>query len=411
MEDNFFLFGFLAYCTIVYISYLRQGWRQSVLAVLSASIWVAHLPPSSGIVKYFYLLVLVLGFFATQRGKSSNLKQDLAFFVYLIGCLLWLLVFVGIGSPEFDSLYKVSLLAPLSIVVGYQAAHSGSSHAFFKAFKVQGIAFSALALIEFFTSRNWVPQRANEFIYNNADGRVRLFSEHPLVLALLLTTTAYLILNSAQDNWKKLPTISLVFAASLTTQAISAPVLIAALAFVAVISNRFNISVQASFRFTSIFVATFFFVLIAVSSTLNPFSALLDTPGDIASALYRYVIYGLMWVILANFPLGLGPLGLPDGIYTIPSVYGDLNPASLDSELVYSVSQFGFIGFVPYVLVFGSLFFLRHATPARSLMLVLLLSSLFASIHSWISLTILFFFTLGASAQGSKHISYERDIR
>jgi len=137
---------------------------------------------------------------------------------------------------------------------------------------------------------------------------------------------------------------------------------------------------------------------------LNPFSALIDTPGDIASALYRYVIYGLMWVILANYPLGLGPLGLPEGLYTIPSVYGDLNLASLDSEPVYAVSQFGYLGFFPYVIIFGSLYFIRISTQARSLMTILLFGSLFASIHSWVSLTIIFFFTLGAAAKGRQQV-------
>jgi hypothetical protein len=106
-----------------------------------------------------------------------------------------------------------------------------------------------------------------------------------------------------------------------------------------------------------------------------------------------------MWVILANYPLGFGALSLPEGLYSIPSVYGDLSLTSLDSELVYSVAQFGYFGFIPYVLIFAALYFLRTSSQSRTAMVVMLFSSLFASMHSWISLSILFFFVLGSSVR------------
>jgi hypothetical protein len=116
-----------------------------------------------------------------------------------------------------------------------------------------------------------------------------------------------------------------------------------------------------------------------------------------------------MWVILADYPLGLGPLGLPDGLYTIPSIYGDLNAASLDSEIVYSVSQFGYLGLIFYVLLVGSLYLIRSSTQARSMMLTLLFVSLFASIHSWVSLSIIFFMTLGGAVIGRDTRDFDRE--
>jgi hypothetical protein len=409
MQDNFFFFAFLTYCAVVYLAYLQSGWRQSTLGVLSASIWVAHLPPSNGIVKYVYIFILILAYFATQRIEKKSLRTGLAYFAYLGTSMLWLLVFVGTGSPEFDTLYRIVLLAPMSIVVGYQAVKFGAFGAFLVKFKTQGLIFSSLALVEFLTARNWVPQRFNEFVYNNSEGRVRVFTEHPLVLAVLLTVAAFIVVTSSQESRKKFIYVSLLFLASLTTQAISAPLLIVLFFIWEKVSKKLNISLQANFKLARIAVSTTFFALLAFSSTMDPFSGLLVTPGEVASTLYRYVIYGLMWVILADYPLGLGPLGLPDGLYTIPSIYGDLNAASLDSEIVYSVSQFGYLGLIFYVLLIGSLYLIRSSTQARFMMLTLLFVSLFASIHSWVSLSIIFFMTLGGAVIGRDTRDFDRE--
>ena len=398
MEDNLLLALFLGYCAIVYVVYLRRGWRQSVLGVVAASIWLTHLPPSSGTVKFFYLFLLVLAYFATRDSGSKKLRADLLFFTYLASCLIGMTVISELVASEFDALYKILLLAPISLVVGFQVMRSGKSSDFYQAFMNQGMLFSALAIVELFTGRNWIPQRTNEFFYVNPEGRIRVFTEHPLVMAVLLTLVAHLILNSPMNNGKKNLSLLLVFIASLTTQTISAPILIAVLFVMSGITKTFGVSARSNFRNLRILVATLFFAILLASAALNPFAPLLLVPGDIASALYRFVIYGLMWVILGNYPLGFGALGLPEGLYSIPSVYGDLSLTSLDSELVYSVAQFGYVGFIPYILIFASLYFVTSATQSRTAMVVLLFSSLFASIHSWISLTIIFFFVLGASA-------------
>jgi hypothetical protein len=399
MEDNSLLVLFIGYCVLIYLSYLRQGWRQSALSVLAASIWLAHLPPSNSIVKYFYLFVLLLSYFATQMSDSKKLRADLVVFTYLASCLIWLIWISGLGPSEFDALYKVLVLAPMSFIVGYQALRSGKTPGFLRAFMNQGIFFSGLAILEQFTGRNWIPQRTNEFVYINPEGRIRLFTEHPLVLAVMFTLVSHLILSSTMNTWNKRLAVLLVFLGSITTQTISAPILIILLGLLTYISKTFRVSLRLNFLIMRLFVATFFFVTLLASATLNPFSPLLSVPGDIASALYRLVIYGLMWVILANYPLGFGALSLPEGLYSIPSVYGDLSLTSLDSELVYSVAQFGYFGFIPYVLIFAALYFLRTSSQSRTAMVVMLFSSLFASMHSWISLSILFFFVLGSSVR------------
>jgi len=398
VADNFLFSIFVGYCMFVYLAYLPKGWRQSVLAVMAGSIWIAHLPPSNATLKYIYLFILICGYFATQKSGSKKIRNDLLMFSYLSACLIWMTLVVGFNALEFDPLFKLLIIAPLSLVVGFQATQSAESSNFYKSFMSQGIFFSSLALLEFLTGGDWIPQRINEFVYINASGRVRLFTEHPLVLAILLSLLSVLIVNSSMNSLKKNLSILIVFFSSLTTQTVSAPILILLIYAISILSKIFGLTLQANFRAMRLVLANFFIFALLASATLNPFAPLLLIPGDIASALYRFVIYGLMWVILASHPLGFGALGIPEGLYSIPSVYGDLALTSLDAELVYSVAQFGYFGFFPYVVMFGSLYFLRTVTQSRLVLVVILFSSLFASIHSWISLTIAFFFVIGSSA-------------
>ena len=363
-------------------------------------------------VPYFKIVLLALVLSTVITGYWTS-KKTLGFafwaiFFYDIGAMLFLSLSKNFTPGEADSFFKIFVLGPTCVLLGAHVFSADKGIAFIRAFVSFGLFLAPCALVEWATKSDWLPQTSHEFAYNDASNRVRLFSEHPLVLGVLLTLLAFMYLFD-ESRKRKLVLYLLVFLAALTTQSSAATALIGLAPILLFVKQRYAVSLKVIAHRFSLILALAVGLVLGFGFFTNPEAALITQQGDQASTLYRFVIYAAAWKMLALAPTGFGLLGLPLGLFYVPSAYGDLDlGVSLDSELAVSVAQFGWLGLGSFILLVV-LALRNNESNLIDLAYVALLScGMFIALHSWPSLCLLLFLFTGSRYASISGFSFKK---
>jgi hypothetical protein len=299
------------------------------------------------------------------------------------------------GLSEGINFERLTALFPLAAACGWLLVRSGRIFTYLRCFLVVGLFTVPLAAYEYLS--NSVLFRATASDIRNGHTRAVVGSDHPLVLAALflgLIPIAMYVLTKG----RRLACVWL-FIGILATGS-NGPAIIGGTLLVLCLSPSVARVVTASkkpFATACVLIGGY----LVVGSMFLWTTELRATNINTFSNEYRAGLYYLLPRILQARPLGYGLSGIPaDTWYFSTSMVGIKDVAvSIDSELVYSAGQFGFLGVAFFVLaaVIAISALVKHHALGLAF-LAITMSGLFLAIHCWDSLGVYWFFFGGACA-------------
>jgi hypothetical protein len=274
------------------------------------------------------------------------------------------------------------VLTPLTLGYGLLVASTSSVSALVAPLRVLGPLFALIGVIEramghpmWAEAPGWV-----------RDGELRavVFSEHPIVLGVLLLVSLPVLSESPSPVRRALA--QLVVVVGIFSTGSRGPLLVALL-FLAwfyaapLIGRRAAGLLGAA---TSAGVLAFF----AIGSTIAWEPAIHGTHEAAQSESYRYALYATLPDQLASSPSGLGVFGFPANTLFLPSPVGDVDiVVSIDAEPVLLGYELGYVGILAFFLVWWvNTAALTTGRWAASAGLLVTLAGLFVAIHAWTSL-------------------------
>jgi hypothetical protein len=356
--------------------------------VIYSPLVVQRLLPA-GITLFALLLVTVLWSSVTD---SRNVYSG--YIAAVLGIVAW-----AIGSATFldglPALFRYTCLFPVAFLAG--RAIFDRRFEFIRAFAMVSVAMALMAIVERFLGRSFLGfGELSEFVSRGRVYRSFVASDHPLVLAVLLTVAISFVLFSGYFGRPILLTIVLVSGVWCTDGRI--PLLVAALIIALYVVSRFLLRRYTMSRATVYSLLT---LAVAVWFALTFFkfdSEYSSATAESGSAEYRYAIYSLLPDMVQVNPFGSGLGDLVAGqwyIYRNQAAY-DIS-ATVDAEPVLLTLRFGFIGVLFFVLL---LVVVAYRFGRSELHLVVacasvLLCSMSLALTAWNTLGVAFFMLLG----------------
>jgi hypothetical protein len=334
--------------------------------------------------------------FLERRKRTIPAGQVIALVItYAIFlALLTRLVARTVGFTAATTLEHVFLLFPLATAAGWILVRSGRIVQYLSWLLIVGLITVLPAVYEYLTNTAVIRAAA---VRRNGSTRAIVGSETPLVLgALFLALIPIAVYLTGRYRY----VCSICLYIGVLTTGSNGPEILGAVVLMVCLIPFLARRVLSTWRPLTALLTGIAVYLFVGANWLWTTQISGESTTDVSNQ-YRAALYAILPRLFHDRPFGYGLAGLPpDTIYfsTASSGIQDVS-RSVDSEFVYSVTQFGYIGALVFVViaVFGVFGAMRnHAIGLSSLATTLV--GLFLSIHSWNSLGTLWFLLFGACA-------------
>jgi hypothetical protein len=386
-----------------------------IIVVIYSAGWLATVVPVR-----FLLVPLVLATIAVMRMSRPDSRGVLL----LLSATLtasWLAVFSFTDwiswwtASATEQIVRYLLLFTGAYWLGYQyRQHPANCERFRAAYLGWSLAAACLGLLEFLRDRTLL-ERADFEASILREGHVRavLLTEHPLVLAALLTAALPIAIRIKNRNWR-IPGCLVLIAGVYATQsrgALIACVAYLALRLILVMKPQADVSTRSLVLPVLLLAGVGTGIALLAGSSVAAGQLSSEDPAQ-ASIQYRGVLYSKVGDSLATHPFGWGPAGLPEGVYLINSPLGTVDLAvTIDSEPVLLVLEYGVLGLVAFVTIFALCVdrVIRVGDWMSDSSLLLLLCSTFLALHAWTGLGAMTFLLLGGALSLRHDLSLDVD--
>lgn len=365
--------------------------------------YLQTLVPVRFIIALFAALLLV----TLSATKISFLKPSekvgiftsLGFFVLIFTAFLSF-----VEAIETDPLFRYTLLFPLILSVGFFVAKAQAALQTARAYVAISSIMGLLSVIErvngtFFVAGTYA---SSDRLYRDGSIRSIVFSEHPLVLSVLLLASVPLVASTLKTRAFRVLVYAALVGGIVCTNSRGALILLAIWIIIAAASNAKILRPGASklARFTAIVGVAAGFLWMLVGSGPDELSS--SSAVD-ASAEYRTSLYSFAARSLLEMPWGWGISSLPEGIYLVSSYFGTLDIAkTVDSELALAVFDFGWLGLIAFTgLIFVQLSARRLSSPFGQAAIIVTLSGFYLALHAWVGLGTVWMLLIGLSLGAS----------
>ena len=353
-------------------------------------------------------LILVLGMIVYLIGSkrvSVSPKEK----AQLIGLTVLCCSGFGIGQiltdvAESDPLFRYTLLYPAMLIGGFLAARAGKAIVLSRAYVFVSLGMAILASLEHLRGTFLV---AGGYEYADRlvrDGTLRsvVFSEHPLVLSVLIAASAPFVPLTFKSRAARCLAYVILLSGVISTNSRGA-LAILAVWFVIRAATKINFVTPGTARvakWLGFLSCTGAFIAIILSDGIDQLSSAsaVDASAEYRGALYTFAIRSLI-----EQPWGWGISGLPEGVYLVPSYFGVLDISkTVDSELALSMFDFGWLGLCGFI---GLLILQLRAGSLNNAFgqgaLIVTASGFYLALHSWAGLGSMWLLLAGLALGGS----------
>lgn len=359
-------------------------------------------------VRFLILITAVLLFLVLVATKHSSLtgrEAVIIFSLFLISAVIFV-IGQAFGDPQSaDPLLRYALLFPLIGILGFFLAKSHELEKIARIYVIVSLVMALLAVAERVRGTFLVAGA-----YENSDRLVRdgtirsiVFSEHPLVLSVLLLAAIPLVGFSLRRATIRYLICFVLIAGVVSTNSRGALIILAAWLLL-IASSKLGIlgagaSRLAQITVVSVLAAAFLGMLLVSGSDQLDSSSAID-----ASAEYRTALYAFATQSLIEKPWGWGIEGLPQGVYLLSSYFGTLDIAkTVDSELALAVFDFGWIGLLAIIgLLIIQLGQRSLISPIGQSGLIITMSGFYLALHAWVGLGTIWVLVIGLTVGASR---------
>ncbi|WP_454811335.1 O-antigen ligase family protein [Paenarthrobacter nitroguajacolicus] len=394
-----------------------RGWLLSTCALaVTVLVYTAGFGQTQAPVRVVLLAFLILGLVAVVAEGSANLNSRVKLGVVTVLAVCCLAFFTGqslTDDIDADPLFRYTLLYPIAGIAGFVLMRAGKGAIFARIYVGISILMGVLATFERLSGKFLVAGTYESAERLVRDGSIRgiVFSEHPLVLSVLLVASIPLISKVIPWQWLCFLAYAVVIAGIAATNSRGAMVLLLVWLVVRLGSkyNSLRVGFSRALKVLLITGAIAVFIALLFGSGGDQLSS--STAVD-ASAEYRSTLYNFAVQSLFDRPLGWGISGLPEGTYLAPSYFGTLDISkTVDSELALTIFDFGWPGLIAFAAVsWGLLQSPRLASPYGQAALLVTASGLYLALHAWTGLGTLWWLlaglAFGSEQQTSSLTSY-----
>lgn len=333
-----------------------------------------------------------------DRARREAFAVTLAAAIILIPTIY--LASIKLGTDRGDlyltlNIQRGLVLLPLFCMIGWQLYDSAYRTRYARAYVSCAVASSAIALPERLLGRSLLGRDAS-FDLVSRDGQVRAVagSEHVLVLGTLICVAVAIV--SVSNHRFKLALCTLLILGCWSTGSLG-PTIIAVIAVIV----GYSAAIQRSLaRHMTLYVAgtwiafgTLAYLSMSVWST-----TISGLTGRSFSTEYRFALYASLPSALKDNPLGVGLGELPSGVWQFAQAgFQTVDLArSIDSELAHLGLMFGVVGVGAFIWLFLACVRVMADDIAVGLpMTALCAVGLVLSLHSWDTLTPVWFIGIG----------------
>jgi hypothetical protein len=369
----------------------------AIFSVFSAGYLKAEFP-----LRFPLTVVLVLLGMSCVFADASSSDQRKSLSVILasgvvVALAVTLLYHLPGTAGELDKLFRYVIILPIAFLVGSQLRQSQALLKWVESYRFWTMLFAAGAILEYFRGSLFSPREGFVVSLGSLSFRTALWSEHPLVLALLiLAGVPYLFL--IKRRMLRLAALSTAGVAIWTTGSYGPLTLFALFVFCFMIAPHFSLSATGwakSLRFGAFAVLLGLALLGTVLSYGQ--QAIVTSTSDNASIQYRAVLYASIWPSLGDHPFGWGLSGLPEGVLLAPSAGRILDLSkTIDSEFTLLTLEFGWaglaLGFAALALAIRSK---ALTSPVGQSAILITVAGFFLALHAWLGLGTLWLLYLG----------------
>jgi hypothetical protein len=296
-------------------------------------------------------------------------------------------------------------------VVGILGFFLTKSHEHFKLARIYVLVSTIMAVLAM------VERGSGSFLvagaYENSDRLIRdgtirsiVFSEHPLVLSVLLLAAIPLVnLSLKRPAFRYL--VGFVLVGGIVSTNSRGALIILAAWLLLVASSRMGILGRGVSLFVRLAVVSFLAVaflgmLFGIGSDQISSSSAIDASAEYRTALYAFAAQSLM-----EAPWGWGIQGLPQGVYLVASYFGTLDIAkTVDSELALAVFDFGWVGLLAVVGLLVNQLGQKNLTSSIGQSgLIITMSGFYLALHAWVGLGTVWMLIIGLT-MGAASVSY-----
>jgi len=355
----------------------------------------SHLHSSMTPLVLVVLLIWINGVLERQD-RDRSARWIIALMVtYSMGMVILAKLIARVASSSAaTTLEHIVLLLPLSAAAGWILVATGRIVQYLSWLLVVGTITVLPAMYEYLANASLINPTLHA---RNGQTRAIVGSDHPLVLGALFLALIPIAMYLA-GRYRYLAGIWLYL--GILTTGSNGPKLVGAVVLAvcfvpqlarALLSRSGPLYAVCAGIAVYIFVGSNWFWTTQIKGT---------NTNDVSDQ-YRAALYAVLPHLLGDRPLGYGLGGLPPDTfyaYTATSGVFDIG-SSIDSELVYGATQFGYIAILVFlgVAAFGVRAIRRnHAIGLSSLSTTLV--GLFLAIHSWNSLGAFWFLGFGSCA-------------
>jgi hypothetical protein len=280
-----------------------------------------------------------------------------------------------------ERVVRYFVLLPLALASGVLSVQANCARTMLAPLRTLGLTFALLACAERTLGRAlWVQA---PIIQRGGEQRAIVFSEHPIVLGVLLLAALAVLSDEHRPIRKVLCQVIVVLGIYSTG---SRGPLLMALLFLA--WHYGTLLRGPRFRALAIVASSLsFFLFFTVGSMLIWDPIVTGTDEASISASYRYGIYATVPQQVYSHPGGLGIFGLPSSTLWIPTPGGPVDIAeSIDSEPVLLAYELGYFGLLMFLIIWyvNTIAAIRGEWATTAGLLVTL-AGLTVAIHSWTS--------------------------
>ncbi|HKU25289.1 MAG TPA: hypothetical protein VJQ54_07430 [Candidatus Sulfotelmatobacter sp.] len=334
-------------------------------------------------------LALIIYLLGSKRVTATTREKVLLSGIAALGCVGFVIGQSVISGSETDALFRYTLLYPAMLIVGYLISRASKTHLLAHVYVYVSLVMALLAVFERLRGTFLVAGT-----YDNADRLVRdgalrsiVFSEHPLVLSVLIAASGPFIPLVFRSLGARLAAYSLIIGGILSTNSRGALAILAAW-FLVKAATKVKFLTPGAARVAKVlgFVgAGVAFISIVIGEGIDELSSVSAVD---ASAEYRVALYSFAVRSLIEQPWGWGISGLPEGVYLLPSYFGVLDISkTVDSELALAIFDFGWLGLLGFVgLLFVQFRTRSLSRPIGQAALIISASGLYLALHAWVGL-------------------------
>lgn len=343
----------------------------------------------NGFVSAQVLLVVFMGLLSilevgARKASFSELLLVTSFAIATVILVLALTsTFADSQAPLFVSkMQQYVALLPMGVLAGWALSRSQYLRGYAQLFVLVALVCATIGVFEYATQSTVFGRTA---LLSTLGGKAIVAADHPLVLGVLIATAIALVRPSGIKH-PRIVALAL-FVGAFATQT-TGPSAIAALLLLLVLFPKLEewLEQRTWIIAVGVIVVVLFLAYLAffvwepeiIADDLNGYSFQ-----------YRTAMYALLPDILVQVPFGYGFAGMPEATWFLPSSLRGIRDLSftIDSEIVYLVSELGIAGLLAFMAVLGiSLRALKDSFHVGVFALVLTVAGFFVALHAFGSL-------------------------